>query len=197
MPSRSKFIISPRRRRMQKARFNKGVKSSDCNRPKLAPRMRAISAERSKTSVAVIAGVLISAKRSASSAWLMRLRRSSKTSWETSNFPGASSGVNPLEPTALGIIAPGTSLTLAGFSTPSSSACQIPVTEIEAFFKISSTTLLAVLMSGRAFMTGERPYTSPGALSQRKLIKGEVSNTPSRRTNPASLPNSPSQTKAV
>ena len=29
---------------MQKARFNKGVKSSDCNRPKLAPRMRAISA---------------------------------------------------------------------------------------------------------------------------------------------------------
>ena len=52
---------------------------------------------------------------------------------------------------------PGTSLTLAGLSTPSSSASQIPVTAIEAFLRISSTTLLAVLMSGRAVITGERP----------------------------------------
>ena len=45
----------------------------------------------------------------------------------------------------------------AGFSTPSSSACQMPVTAIEAFLRTSSITLLAVLMSGSAFITGERP----------------------------------------
>ena len=87
----------------------------------------------------------------------MRARRSSSTSCETSNRPGACSGVRPAEPTALGMMLPGTSLTLAGLSTPSSSASQIPVTAIEAFFRISSTTLLAVLMSGSAVITGERP----------------------------------------
>jgi len=55
------------------------------------------------------------------------------------------------------MIAPGTSSILAGFRTPSSSACQIPVTAIDAFFRTSSTTLFAVLISGRAFMTGDRP----------------------------------------
>ena len=34
---------------------------------------------------------------------------------------------------------------------------QIPDIEIDAFFNINSTTLLAVLMSGRDFITGERP----------------------------------------
>ncbi len=71
---------------------------------------------------------------------------------------------------------------VAGLMTPSSSTCQIPVTAMEAFFSTSSTTLLAVLMSGNAFMTGERPYVSPGAFSQRKLMNGEVENRPSANT---------------
>jgi MFS family permease len=67
---------------------------------------------------------------------------------------------------------------LPNLSTPSSSACHIPVTAIDAFFNISSTTLLAVLISGKAFITGERPYTSPGDFSQRKPITGERLNCP-------------------
>ena len=60
-------------------------------------------------------------------------------------------------PTALGMTAPGTSSTVEGSSTPSSSACQMPVAAMEAVFRMSSTTLSAVLMSGSAFITGERP----------------------------------------
>jgi hypothetical protein len=52
---------------------------------------------------------------------------------------------------------PGTRRTVAGFSTPSSSACQMPVTAMEAFFSTISTTVLAVRMSGSAFITGLRP----------------------------------------
>ena len=104
-----------------------------------------------------MAGLAGSASRSASSAWRMRLRKSSSTSCETSKRPGAASGVSPAEPTAFGMTAPGTSSTAEGSSTPSSSACQMPVAAMEAFFRMSSTTLSAVLMSGSAFITGERP----------------------------------------
>jgi hypothetical protein len=54
-------------------------------------------------------------------------------------------------------IVPGTSLIVAGLMIPLSSACQMPVTAIEVFLRTSSTILLAVLMSGSAFITGERP----------------------------------------
>ena len=72
-------------------------------------------------------------------------------------MPGAASGVSPALPGAFGMMAPGTSFTVSGFSTPSSSACQMPVTAMEAFLRTSSTTLLAVRMSGSAFITGPRP----------------------------------------
>ena len=86
-----------------------------------------------------------------------RARKSSSTRLETSKRPGAWSGVRPDEPTAFGMMLPGTRRMLAGLRTPSSSASQMPVTAIEAFLSTSSTTLLAVLMSGKAVITGERP----------------------------------------
>ena len=47
-----------------------------------------------------------------------------------------------------------------------------------AFFKTSSTTLFAVLMSGKARSTGPRPYNSPDANDQRNIMYGLVSNVP-------------------
>ena len=87
----------------------------------------------------------------------MRARRSFSTICDMSKLPGAASGVRPALPGALGMMEPGTSRTVAGFSTPSSSACQMPVTAMEAFFSTISTTVLAVRMSGSAFITGLRP----------------------------------------
>jgi hypothetical protein len=123
----------------------------------VAPSSRALDAARSSTSVAVIGALSAAAIRSASSAPRIRRRRSCSTSCETSKLPGAASGVRPEDPAAFGMIAPGTRRIVAGFSTPSSSACQMPVAAIEAFFRISSTTLLAVRMSGSALATGPRP----------------------------------------
>src|SRR5690606_42083693 len=118
-------------------------------------------------------------------AWRMRPRKSSQIDCGTANRPGISGGYHPADPTAFGIIAPGTNSILAGFKTPSSSACQIPVTAIDAFFRINSTTLFAVLISGNAFITGDRPYTSPGALAQRKAMKGDTGKAASASTAPS------------
>jgi hypothetical protein len=99
--------------------------------------MRAISAARSRTSVAVIRGPFTWPSWSTNSALRIRSRSWPRTSSETSNRPGVSSGVRPADPTAFGIIVPGTSLMVAGLMTPSSSACQMPVTAIEAFLRTS------------------------------------------------------------
>ena len=164
---------SPRRRKIENARLINGVNSSVCKRPYVAPRINDISAERSSTSVAVIRAPVTGASLSVSKAWRMRVCRLSNINCDTSKRPGISKGCNPFDPMALGIILPGVSSIFAGFNTPSSSACQIPVTAIDAFFKISSTTLFAVLISGKAFITGDLPYISPGDFNQRNPIIGD------------------------
>ena len=111
-----------------------------------------------RTSVAVILRLTTGARRSVEQGVPDARpadRRAPAARRRSGRAPAAGSG--PAEPTAFGMMLPGASLMLAGLSTPSSSASQMPVTAIEAFLRISSTTLLAVLMSGSAVITGERP----------------------------------------
>ena len=119
--------IMPRRDKICNPRSTNGRINSCSNRPYVAPNMRTISALRAIISVAVISFSDSNPSLSASIVWRMRSRKSFKTIWDTSKFAPDVNGVNPDDPTALGIIAPGVKLILDKFITPSSSACHTPV----------------------------------------------------------------------
>ena len=153
--------IRPRSSITSRILATSGIIVSLIKRPNAEPRFCASSFIRSTISVADRADMLSGGSDSSSKMRLMLADRSLITSWLTLKSPdlGSGSSAGPCGPPlrATGIIAPGTSLTVLGFSTPSSAAVYTPATARLAFFSSSSLTLLSVLMSGSAVINGPRP----------------------------------------
>ena len=124
------------------------------SRPKAAPRFCDNSFIRSTISVALLALMLSGGRLSSSNVFLIANLKSLATIWDKLESPDRGKGCRdgplgpPFEPTP--ITAPGTIEIACGFNTPSSTAVNTPPIEMLAFFRVNSTTLLSVLMSGRA-----------------------------------------------
>ena len=124
--TRRGMSISPRSSMTSRIFDTSGIIVSLIKRPKAEPRFCASSFMRSTISVADRADILSGGKDSSSRMRLMFADRSLITSWLTLKSPerGSGSSAGPCGPPlrATGMIAPGTSFTVFGFSTPSSAA---------------------------------------------------------------------------
>ena len=145
--------------------------------PNADPKFCDSSFIRSTISVALLALILSGGKLSSSNVFLIFMRRSLLTICVRLASPERGKGCKegprgpPFELTP--ITAPGTMLIVWGFKTPSSTAVNTPPILILAFLRVNSTTLFNVLMSGRAYSTGPRPYRSLLAFIYREITQGK------------------------
>ena len=124
--TRSGISIRPRSSITSRILATSGIMVSLIRRPNAEPRFCASSFMRSTISVADLALMFSGGSDSSSRMRLMFCTRSLMTSCDTLKSPerGSASSAGPCGPPlrATGMIAPGTSLTVFGFNTPSSAA---------------------------------------------------------------------------